>query len=248
MLRVFFVLVALTIATAAQSQSDSGRHRPLPVAAVPAEVSAGVSAWHIGLNLGADSSGDLFRVRALNGSQPWDPEGGTAFSSEDFVVTLDEGFAYGVAIQRDLGTWLAIRADATFTRLPMTAEARVGETVRIYEYDDLSIATYGAGVEASLTRGRNHPFVSAGAGVTVVNGSRADEYDQTVMAASVGVGYQQAVSPALALRLEIRDTIQSIDFEDYRPPTSRQPYPTVTVDNLGPQHILGVTAGLVAGF
>jgi hypothetical protein len=247
MIRVLSLLGALALAACAQAQSDSGRHRPSPPPPLAGVAGPDSSAWHVGLNLGFASGGDLFRVRA-GGTVPWDPEGGRSFGSAEFLVTLDEGFAYGATIQRDLGSWLKIDAGASFTRLPMTAAARVGETVRVYEYDDLSVAWFGLGLEARLTRGRSHPFVTAGGGLTIADGARADSYDQTVLAGRFGVGYQQTISTAMALRLEIVDTVQSLDFGDYRPPTSRVPYPEVEVINQGPQHILGLGAGLVAGF
>jgi hypothetical protein len=248
MIRNLILAVVLAAATVAQAQSDTGRHRPQPPPAPPEAVTATApSAWHIGLNFGLASSGDLFRARSP-GNGPWDPEGGTPFGSSDFVVTFDEGFAYGVSVLRDLGAWVSLRADAAFTQLPMTAEARVGETVRIYEYDDLSLASFTAGVEVRLTRAASHPYLSAGVGATVAGSSRTDAHDQTVFAGRFGVGFHQVLSPSLALRLEIANTRQSLDFEDYLPPTTLPVYPSVTVENLGPQNILGMTAGLVASF
>jgi hypothetical protein len=246
MRRLLFVTVLFATATTVHAQSDTGRHRP---ASATQEVSApgSGSAWHISVNLGLASAGDLFRARA-GGSIPWDPEGGASFGSPEFVVTLDEGFAYGVSILRDLGPWLRARADAVFTQLPMTAEARVGETVRLYEYDDIAVAVFGLGLEVRLTRAPSHPYLMAGAGVTTAGGARTDAYDQTVLAARFGAGYQQVLATSLALRFEICNTLQSIDFEGYRPPTSLAVYPNVTVENLGPQNILGFTASLVANF
>jgi hypothetical protein len=248
MRRFLLVTVMLATAAAACAQSDTGRHHPVP-APTQSEVSAKVtgSTWYIGLNFGLPSGDDLFRVRA-GGSTPWDPEGGAPFGSSDFTVTLDEGFAYGVSILRDLGPWLRARADATFAQLPMTAKARVGETVRLYEYDAMSVAMFGVGFEARLTSAPSHPYLAIGVGTTVAGGVRTDAYDQTVLAARFGVGYQQVLATSLALRLEICNTMQSMDFEEYRPPTSRGEYPNVTVENLGPQNILGFTAGLVANF
>jgi hypothetical protein len=243
--RGHFLLALLATAAAAQAQSDTGRHRP-PAAQEVAAVAA-TPAWHIGLNFGLASAGDLFRARA-GGSVPWDPEGGTPFGSADFVVTLDEGFAFGLSVLRDFGPWLRVRADAAFTQLPMTAEAKVGETVRLYEYDDLSVASFTAGVEAQLTQAPSYPYLTAGVGATVADGGQTDAYDQTTLTGRFGAGYHQALAPSLALRLEISSTVQSMGFEDYQPPTTLPIYPAVEVEDLGPQYILGIAAGLVANF
>jgi hypothetical protein len=248
MRRCLLVMVVLAVATAAAAQSDTGRQRPAPNPA-PATVSPSGegSPWHLGLRAGLASGGDLFRVRA-GGSVPWDPEGGARFGSAEFVVTLDEGFAYGAALLYDVGPWLSVRADAAFTRLPMTAKARVGETVRIYEYDDLNVATYDLALEARLTRSPSHPFLTAGVGTTVADGVASTAFDQSVFAVWFGVGFLQVLSPGLAMSVEIHDSLQSFDFEGYRPPSSLAIYPAVEVANIGPQHVLGLTAGLRAGF
>ncbi len=248
MRRVLLVMVLLATATVAGAQSDTGRHRPAP-APTPAEAArpgAG-SAWHVSLNFGLASAGDLFRARA-GGSIPWEPEGGTPFGSADFVVTLDEGLLIGAAISRDVGPWLRVRADAAFTELPMTAEARVGETVRLYEYDDLTVSAFTVALEARLIRTPSHPYLMAGVGATMAGGAQTDAYDQTVFAGRFGAGYVQMFAKSLALRFEISNTMQSLDFEDYRPPTSLPIYPALEIENLGPQNILGLTVGLQADF
>ncbi len=248
MSRPLLLTIMLAVASVAHAQSDTGRHRPVPAPPAPAQSQrAAGSAWHVVLNLGLASAGDLFGASA-GGSVPWNPEGGPSFGSPEFVVTLDEAFLYGVSVLRDLGPWISLRADAAFTRLPMTAEARVGETVRLYEYDDLSITTFGLVVEGRLTRAASHPYLFAGAGATIAGGAQTDAYDQTVLAGRFGAGFHQVLAPSLALRLEICDTLQDLDFADYSPPVDLPIYPAVEVENLGPQHILGATLGLVAGF
>jgi hypothetical protein len=248
MRRCLLLMVVLAAATTAVAQSDTGRHRPAPTpVAVEISPAASGSPWHIGLSAGLASGGDLFRARA-GGSVPWDPEGGAPFGSPEFVVTLDEGFTYGVTLAFDVRPWLRARADVAFARLPMTAEARVGETVRVYEYDELNAATYAFALEARLTRSPSHPFLAAGVGAMVASGVGSTAYDQSVLAGRLTAGYHQVLSPSLALRLEIHDQLQTLDFEDYRPPTSLPIYPSVAVENLGPQHVLGLTAGLQANF
>lgn len=245
MIRVLVLCAMLAAASASQAQS-TGRHRP---AAAPADTVAMVvaSPWHIVLNFGAASAGDLFRVRA-GGAVPWDPEGGAPFGSAEFVATLDEGFAYGVSILRDLSPWFALRADAAFTELPLTAEARVGETVRIFEYDDVALTSFTVGLEAKLTRSPSYPFLTAALGTTIADAAGSEAYDQTVLAGRYGAGWHQVLSQALAFRLEVCNTMLSLDFEDYRPPSPLPIYPAATVEDLGPQSILRLQAGLVASF
>ncbi len=245
----FLVTAVLATATAAaHAQSDTGRHRPEPVATPSATTALDDgSAWHIALNVGLATAGDLFRAGA-GGSVPWDPEGGPSFGSPEFVATLDEGFAYGVSVLRDVGPWLRVRADAAFTQLPITAEARVGETVRLYAYDDLSVATFGVALEGRLIRDPSHPYLLAGVAATVASAVGTDAYDQTVVALRFGAGYHQVLSRALALRFEVCNTMQSLDFEDYQPPVGLPIYPDVEIENLEPQHILALLAGLVATF
>jgi hypothetical protein len=130
----------------------------------------------------------------------------------------------------------------------MTAEARVGETVRLYEYDDLSVTSVVVALEGRLTRSPSHPYLVAGVGATIADAAGTDAYDQTVLAGRLGAGYHHVLTRSLALRFEVSSTLQTIDFEDYRPPVDLPLYPAVDVENRGPQYILGLTGGLVATF
>lgn len=245
MIRILVLCAVLAGASAGQAQS-TGRHRPVS-APVDTVAAAAPTRWHVALNLGFASAGDLFRARA-GGTVPWTPEGGAPFSSREFMATLDEGFAYGISARRDISAWFSLRADAEFTELPVTAAARVGETVRVYEYDNLSLTSFTLGVEARLARSASYLYLTAAAGATVADAAGGDAYDQTALAARFGGGWHQALNPALACRLEICNTLQSIELEDYRPPTSRSLYPDVTIENQAPQSILRLQAALVASF
>jgi hypothetical protein len=199
---------------------------------------------------GLMTSGDLARIRTINGGdQTWDPPGGPPFTSADFKLTLDESIALAVSLGRHLGSRVSLRLDFSAAQLPVSALARVGETAEVFRWDELSVLLLGLVAEYRLVRQPTYLYLLGGATLSSISGGRSDAYDQSRAAVRFGGGYHHRLGGAWGLRLEIRDTVQTFDFQDYRPPVPEgAPYPGISVENLGPQHLVEILLALNGRF
>lgn len=251
------VLIGLFCLLAASSvaQTSSGRHRSSDVVEEPASSPVDgndTRNWYIMPGAGMMTSGDLIRVYTTGESGiPWDPPGGHPFISSDFVLTLDESIGLAVTLGRRLVDRLWLRFDFSVSQLPITALARVGETAEVYRWDELAVLLMNLSVEYRLVRYPSYFYLLGGSGLTSVGGNASDDYDQSLMNLRLGGGYNANLGRGWGLRLEIRDTLQSLDLAGYRPPVVVDPeeiYPDVQLEDRGPQHFVEILLSVNGSF
>jgi len=230
------------------AQSSTGRTRaPVeeePVPTTPEETRE--PAWSFNLGAGLVTSGDLFRVTTSgNSGIGWAPPGGGSFVSDDFLVTLDENIGVTIGLGRRLSDRFWARLDFSTSQLNMTAEARSGQTVELYRWDQMTFNLLALTVEYHLVQQPSYPYLLAGGGATKVSGRNTGDYDQTRPSFRFGAGYSQRFLQNWSVRLEIRDTIQDLKFADYQPPVADgNLYPDMTLEELGPQHAVELLLAL----
>jgi hypothetical protein len=238
-------LLALTIGAIAVgmpptgfAQSDTGRSRPASVRGDEPDVPS----WWIAAGVGVATSGDLFKVEVAGGPATWLPPAGGSFNSDRFIVTLDEDLAVAATVGYRLGSRWNLRGDVSWSRLNATAEARVGQSVLLYPYDRLSTLQLGLEAEVRLIRTPSYPYLLAGLVVVDIDAQYASELDQTVWGPRLGIGYQHAFDPVWSLRVEIRDTIVSIDTENHRTEPAAGFEPDLTYERVDRQHLFELLA------
>ena len=228
------------------AQSDTGRSQ----APQPAAADAGLQTprWWLAVGAGVATSGDLFKVSVAGGPAFWLPPAGGSFPADRFVVTLDEDVAVAATVGYRLSSYVALRGDLSWSRLNATAEARAGQTVSLYPYEQLSLLMLALVAEVPLIRTPSHPYLLAGGAVVLVDAVYAEELDQNVIGPRVGLGYLHAFDRRWGLRLEIRDTIVAIDTEDHRTEPAAGFEPDVTYTRIEPQHLFELLVQVHLGF
>jgi len=249
---LFALVFLITVPGLVMAQSSTGRHRaPVeeePVEESPEEVRE--SAWSFNVGAGLFTSGDLFRVTTEgNSGSSWAPPAGGSFISDDYLVTLDEDIGVSIGLGRRLSDRWWLRLDFSASQLAMTAEARSGQTVSLYRWDQMSFNILALSAEYRLVTQASYPYLLIGAGATKVAGSSTSDYDQTRPSFRFGAGFNQRFLQSWSLRLEIRDTIQDLQFADYQPPVVEgNLYPDMNLEEMGPQHAVEILLALNASF
>ena len=250
------MLLLAMLAVDARAQMTSGRHRETPVT-TPEETEDQAAApvaepgsWFFMAAAGVAASGDVVRVTTDGDSGiPWDPPGGPEFQSEDFTLTLDEALALSFTLGRRLTSRTWLRADVGLAEMPVTALARVGQTADVYRWDELAFWQASLAVEYRFLPRATTPLVLAGLAVVDVAGAGDDGLDQTRLGWRIGAGYSLGVGAGWSVRAEVRDTIVSLQTDDYRPPVvGGDVYPNATVVDLGLQHLVEAVLGVTGEF
>ena len=233
-------LVALCLgATSLQAQSDTGRHRAEPVASEENTFRR----WWIAAGAGVMTSGDLFKVTVDNGvAIPWLPPAGGEFRSDKFTVTFDEDLDLALSLGLRFSRHLTLRGDLSWASVAATAEARVGQTVELYLYENFTFIMAALGLEMRLLATPSTPYLLIAAALVDFRADQAKELDQTQLGARIGVGYEHALGANWTIGVEIRDTIVSLDTEDYRPEAATPSYPEITYTPITPQHVFEILA------
>ena len=243
-----FCLLAVPLA----AQTSSGRHRRAEIEepAPPPVSGSETRDWYIMPGAGMMTSGDLVKVvTAGESGVPWDPPGGVPFTSSDFVLTLDESIGLALTLGRRIADRIWLRLDISAAQLPITALARVGQTAEVFRWDELSVVLLDLAVEYRLVRHPSFLYLLGGSGLTAVSGNASDDYDQSLLNLRFGGGYHANLGRGWGLRLEIRDTLQSLDLAGYRPPVVEGGiYPNVQVEERGPQHFVEILLAMNGSF
>ncbi len=168
--------------------------------------------------MGLMTSGDLFKVDVTSGNPHfWLTPADSLFASEEFVVTMDEDLLLGASVSfRFAGHWW-LRADVSYSKVDATAEALVGQTVQLFLYDRLAFLMGGLVIERPLISTPSYPFFLAGGTLVKVTADNARELDQTQWGLRLGAGYHHDFDGRWGLRVEVRDTITSLDTSGHRP-------------------------------
>ncbi len=248
---VLLLLLLCAVASAASAQSTTGRHRRQPLVEVEpvGDYDDADGGFFFMIGGGMMSGGDLVRVRTADVSRAWDPPGGPEFNSDNYLLTLDESIAISLTLGTRLSNCLWLRADVGFSQLDMVAEARVGESAAVYRWDQMSLVLAGLDLEYRLVRHPSYPYLIGGLAVVVATGDASDAYDESVLAPRIGAGYHMRLDRGWGLRAEIRDTIGSLDFDDYRPPViSDEVYPNIALEDKSPQHFVELLLSIQLAF
>ena len=248
---ILFMVLVCALASTVSAQSTTGRHRRKPpVEPVPVQgYDDAEFGFFIMVGGGLMSGGDLVRVRTADVARRWDPPGGPEFQSDNFLLTLDESIAVSVALGARLSDRFWLRGDFGFGQLDMTAEARVGESAEIFQWDQMSLTMAALELECRLVRNPSYPYLLGGLTAIGVRGEGSDDYDETVVAPRVGAGYHLRVDRGWGLRVEIRDALGSLDFSDFRPPVVGDVvYPNIDLEEKDPQHFVEVLLSMQLAF
>ena len=231
-------MVSLCLGAASlHAQSDTGRHRDEQVAGEK----IAFRRWWISAGAGMMTSGDLFKVTVNNGvAIPWLPPAGGEFRSDKYTVTFDEDLDLALSLGLRFSRHLTLRGDLSWASVAATAEARVGQTVELHPYETFTFIMAALGLEARLLATPSTPYLLIGATLVDFRADQAAELDQTQLGARIGVGYEHALGASWTIGLEIRDTIVSLDTEDYRPEAATPSYPEITYTSVTPQHLFEI--------
>jgi len=219
-------LLALLVASAAEAQtrSDTGRHQPPPPPPEESDTEpeeTGRSGWVVGALAGVQGGSDLFQVKVLDGTVlPWETIAGTGFHSSRFSTSLDTNLGMGLFVARDFGHHWRIRADFGWSKMDVAAEALQGQSGAVFLYDRFMVVTGGIGVEAALTKGRSHPFVSGQLALVKLSPDAKLELKQTQLGARLGLGWVQAVGDTWSARAEARLVRTGFTIGDFQPTDS----------------------------
>lgn len=244
-------LLLMVAAAAATAQTSTGRHRVEPEAEEPdkATESADDTRFFITVGAGMATGGDLFRIRtAGNSGIRYVPAAGEPFASENVLITLDEALALAAGFGGRIGSHLWYRLDASTATIDVAAEARIGEGAQAYRWDRLSFVHVAAGLEYRLVSAPSFPYVTAGVGLMSITADTDEQFDQTQPSLRAGAGYQLTFTREWSLRVEIRDSIASLDFEDYTPPVVGSQLPDFTLEDKGPTHAFELVLQLAGSF
>lgn len=238
-----FVVSLLLLCSAAgvraqERDAVSGRSRP--VLAQSRESSR--ADWTVSVGGGAFAAGNLFRV--INDlTVTWVPPGPAAesFEAERFTATLDEDAAIVFGVGRRLGDRSWLRFDLAAGEMGVTALANDSQFVTPVPYDVLSLTLLALSWEQRLLATRLQPTVIVG--VTWADlGAGSSALSQSGIGARLGAGFAYRINDWGGVRLDVTDTILSIDSagipaENAFPASSR-------FTELGPQHVFTLSAQL----
>lgn len=215
----------------AQREAVTGRWAPPPQEAVQRTTGR----WSVSAGGGLLTSGDLFNVTATSLVQGRPPYG-----ASEFRVTLDEDLLIALsAAYRARERW-SVRMELGWSRVDATAEARVGQTVVLQEYDRLTFTLVGLSAEHRLLATRLYPYLCAGAALARLSAAEAEGLTQTRLGARLGAGLQVELGPAWGARAEIRDTICQFDSDRHAGSA-----PGIDAyEELGPQHLFEVIVAM----
>lgn len=229
-------LSGLICTSVALAGSDTGR-------SAAEETTRGSSGrWSFRAGAGVMTSGDLFEVIMPSGMMPeWIAPDGETFHSDEFVVTLDEDLQTAVCVAFLLADAWWLRFDLSWSQANATAEARVGQTVELYRYDQLTFLLSGLTIERSLINTDDYVYVLAGAVLVDVSAANGEGLDQTVLGWRFGMGFHHAFDERWGARFEIRDTLQQLDMGEHTPRAIGTEVVAMEFMELGPQHLFELT-------
>jgi hypothetical protein len=218
---------------AAQSRSDTGRHRPAPQRPEPALADSlppppPPPGWFLGMTGGVVAGSDLFTVDVPSGV-PLRWVAAAPFSSDHFDAVLDGAAQFGLFLGRRLGGHASVRLDLGWSGMAVAAEARTGQVGDVYRFDRFVVATGALGAEFRLVRTASHPYLGVGLAVLRIDPDRTPDLAQTRLGARVSLGYQKVLTPEWSLRLEGRVNRTGFAVGDFEPATERPGDEPITV-------------------
>jgi len=218
---------------AAQSRSETGRHRPQPVEPVVAAADS-LSAppprpgWFMGATGGIVAGSDLFQVDVVNGNGvPWVSE--EAFTTNQFDAFLEETFEIGLFVGLRLGDWISLRGDIIWADMGVSAAAQETQVVTVYSYDHFSVLTLALGTEFRLVRNESHPYLGVSLALVRLDPGHAVGLGQTNLGGRLSLGYQQALDRDWSFRLEGRVVRTGFSVGEWVPTANLQRQPEVEV-------------------
>ncbi len=241
------LVLALSAAGVATAQDQPRRAVSGRTAAVADEEAAatGETGWCFGIASGVLAGGDLFQV-ANSLTVPWTPPaGGADFNAKRFTVTLDEAAAFGLAAAKRVTPRGWLRLDLTAGRMDAAALANDSQFVTPVLYDRWNVVQLDLAWEQRLTDTRLQPMVRAGLSYTGI-GATAAAADQSVPGALLGAGFVYRGGPRWSLGLDLADHIQQFTLDDL--PAEQGFPPSAEYREFGPQHLVTMTARLMAHF
>ncbi len=236
---VFAVLIFGAGMAFAQQIPDAVSGRTKPPRPAGAETD---TPWNLQVRGGMLSGGDLFKVRTEI-TRTWMSPAGSAFTSDKYTVTLDEGFLMSLGAVYELNPKLRLRCDLEWAQVDAAALARTGQTAQAYKYDEVSFVNVSFGVEAPLTSARSHPFLTAGLVVSRVSGMD-DVLDRTGVGGRIGIGFEYGMNSFWSLRVEATDTFMQIETADYQDMIGD----VASYNEYGSQNLFGLSGGMVVHF
>ena len=246
-LTAFVLALILSLAGAASAQDPPRRAVSGRTAATVSDVESVTTeiSWCFGVASGVLAGGDLFQV-ANDLTVPWSPPaGGADFNAKRFTVTLDEAAAFGLTAAKRLTPRGWLRLDLTAGRMDAAALANDSQFVTPVLYDRWNVVQLDLAWEQRLTDTRLQPLLRAGLSYTGISAT-ADAADQSVPGLLLGAGFAYRGGPRWSLGLDLADHIQQFTLDGL---PAEQDFPASSdYREFGPQHLVTVTARLIANF
>ena len=133
-------------------------------------------------------------------------DGGTVAQLDGGV--LDDALALGLAGGVRIGDHFGVEAE--FRYLPTTVTAYSGGVRTV---SDANVFLLGGNLSLFLPTGgtRIEPFLTAGAGAKIYDPDYTGADTESDLAVNFGAGVSFRIAPAVALRLDVRDYVSSLD-------------------------------------
>lgn len=200
--------------------------------------------WAFRIGTGLSAAGDLFQVKSGTNATWTAPLAGESFEAKRFTVTLDENVCLSAALARRITRRGWLHLGYVWAEMDATALAKDAQYVELVPYDILTISRLQLVWEERLTETTLTPVLQAGLSWVSVSASTED-LDKSRIAPVIGMGLLWHMPGPWSARLDLLDTIVQVSSDETI--TARGPQDAEFI-KYGPQHLIGIEAGLMFVF
>lgn len=244
-------LAGLPTALWAQTRSGTGRTKVQPQPRIRSDQEAVAAAaeptgWVLALGPGFLGGGDLFVAESPNPIY-WRTVSGVDFPTSRFTGTLDTGFQLGLSLSRRLSSFFSLRGDLGWSRQDVAAEALLGQTGAVFQFDRLTSTSLGLGLETRLVRLPSHPYLVLGAVLRDLSFDLAEDLNQSRLGAMAALGYRHRLQQRAAVAVELCFARSGFRDQGYLPETVL-PDQVVTLESEDTLSFFGIEAKMELHF
>ncbi len=190
----FLLLLISIISTVSYAQESSSRF-----------------SW--GISMGMSAGGELTRIRE-NSTRRWMPPSNEPFNAYRFELTLHEGMAVSSFGEFKVTPRDCFRLSVFNSSYAVIALARQTDNAVVTKWDDVNVTGFGFSYRRVILSSSWRPYITAGPAYLMID-SIDPEMDQSILAATIGVGFEYDIARNVLLTFDLDDRIGSLDFAAY---------------------------------
>ena len=172
-----------------------------------------VSRFSWGISMGMSAGGELMRIRETSTRQ-WVPPSNESFNAYRFKLTLAEGIAVSSFGEFKVTPRDCVRLSVFNFSYEVTALARQTDNAVIANWDDIDMTGFGLSYRRVVLSSQWRPYFSIGPTYLMID-SIEPEMDQSILATTVGAGFEYEIASNVLLTFDLEDRIGSLDFTAY---------------------------------